>query len=310
MRLSRRLSALALSLAAFAAGAATATASETTKTLKLDLSPSGAFAVENLAGVMKVTAGGGDKVVATVTVHAESDDVASLMRFEQVSDGGVTTLRVIYPTDKYTTFRYKPEADSQEEGWGGWLSGWLGGSSTSVKYAGHKVKVSENSGVLLYANVEVQLPRRGVDATFRNLVGRLDGIGVEGDLMFDTANGDITLEKIKGSTTFDTGSGDVKATAMDGSVKGNTGSGDIDLDDFEGDVMSCTTGSGDVTIGSGSAHKLELQTGSGDVRADDVDVEEIIARTGSGSVMVSTRGDRLTALKADTGSGDVTLMLP
>src|SRR2546425_6344391 len=49
---------------------------ETTRTLRVELSADALqrFAVENLAGVMRVTTGDVKSVVAVATVHAESDD--------------------------------------------------------------------------------------------------------------------------------------------------------------------------------------------------------------------------------------------
>lgn len=281
-------------------------AAESTKTLKLELAPSGGFVVENLAGTMRVTAGGGDKVVAVATIHAESDQLAGSVRFEQVTgEHGLATLRVIYPTDQYTTFKYP----RQDESAGGFLSSMFGGSSTSTKYAGQKVKVSDGSGVLLYVDVEVRLPQRAVEGTFRNLVGRIDGEGVEGTLVFDGASADVTLSRGKGDITADTGSGDVKATDMDGAFAGDTGSGDVDVEGFHGETIKCDTGSGDVSISSGSARKVILGTGSGDIHMKDLDAQDVIAKTGSGDVTLETAGENLVSLKADTGSGDVTVRL-
>ena len=309
MRLSHRL--LALPLAALFAATVSVNASESTKTLKLEMAPNGHFAVENLAGTMRVTAGTSDKVVVTATVHAESSEVADELKLEQVvNEQGLPTLRVVYPLDEHTTFRYPGSAEKGDDGWGsGWLAGWLGGSSTNTKYAGQRVKVSESHGVLLYADVAVQLPRRSVQGTFRNVVGRIDGNGVEGTLMFDSGSGDITLDKVKGAISADTGSGDIMAADVDGSFTGDTGSGDINLDSFESDIVKCHTGSGDVNIKAGSVGKVDVETGSGDIHVEDVDVEEVLAGTGSGSVMLETRGDRIKMVKADTGSGDVTLRL-
>jgi DUF4097 and DUF4098 domain-containing protein YvlB len=306
MNLSHRL--LTLPMAALLVTAAPLTASESTKTLKIEMAPSGEFAVENLAGTMRVSAGTGDKVVVTATVHGESSEVADELKLEQVvNEKGIPTLRVIYPTDKYSTFRY-PGRDSGHNG-SGWFSGWLGGSSTSTKYAGHKVKVSEGSGTLLYADVAVQLPRNSVEGTFRNIVGQIDGSGVEGTLKFDSGSGDITLNKLKGAISADTGSGDIKAEDVNGSFNGDTGSGDINLSNFESDMVKCDTGSGNVDIADGTAGKVDVDTGSGDVHVEDVDVEEVSADTGSGDVLLVTRGEKLRTAKADTGSGDVTMRL-
>ena len=313
MRLSTAF--LALPLATLVAAAPPAAASETTRTLKLELSPTTRFAVENLAGTMRVTTGSGDKVVAVATIHGESAALADSIRFEQVTgDEGVTTLRVIYPTDRYTTFRYprsreSDTSDSDKSWTGGWLSSWLGGSSSYTKYAGHKVKVSESTGVILYADVEVQLPHRDLDGIFRNLIGRIDAQGVEGTLMFDSASGDITLQKAGGKITADTGSGDVKATGIEGAFIGDTGSGDIYLDGFHGESIKCDTGSGDLSIDAGKARKIAANTGSGDIHMHDVEAEDVLAETGSGDVTIEAGGDKLAKLKADTGSGDVTVRL-
>ena len=61
-------------------------AAETTRTLKVEIPPSAArFAIENLAGTMRVAPGSGDTVVAVATVHAESEDLAAAVRFESLS---------------------------------------------------------------------------------------------------------------------------------------------------------------------------------------------------------------------------------
>ncbi|HEY3174812.1 MAG TPA: DUF4097 family beta strand repeat-containing protein [Candidatus Polarisedimenticolia bacterium] len=305
MSLSRTASALCLTASFALAGPVLA---DSTRTLRLEYAPTGAFVVENLAGTMRVIAGSSDKVVTVATVHADDDATANLMKLEQVSgEGGVPTLRMVYPLDKYTTFRYPAEAGEEEEHW---LSRLLGlGNSSSTRYAGYRVTVKSGSGVLLYADVEVQLPRRAVEGTFRNLVGGIHGQGVEGTLVFDGASGDVTLDDLKGTITADTGSGDVKAANLEGSFTCDTGSGDCDLHGFKGDKITCDVGSGDVNLASGSARVIDADTGSGDVEVKDFDTEEFKADTGSGDVLLEVRGNRLASVTADTGSGSVTLRL-
>jgi DUF4097 and DUF4098 domain-containing protein YvlB len=285
---------------------------ESTRTLRLEYAPTGRFVVENIAGTMRVTAGSSDKIVAVATVHGEDDATAALMKFEQVAgDDGVPTLRVVYPVDKYTTFRY-PGGDNaaEDEGWLAHIFGVSGSSTISnTKYAGHRISIKSSSGLLLYADVEVQLPRRSVEGTFRNLVGGIHGQGVEGTLMFDGASGDLTLDGLKGDIKADTGSGDVKATNLEGSFVCDTGSGDCDLDGFKGEAVKCDVGSGDVTLVNGSARTIDTDTGSGNVEVKDFDTEKFSADTGSGDVLLEARGTRLTTVTADTGSGDVTLRL-
>lgn len=303
MRASRTL--LAVSIAA--AALASTVFADTTKTLRIEYSPTGPFAVENMAGSMRILAGTTDKVVVVATVHADDEATADLMKLEQVSgDKNVPTLRMIYPIDKFTTFRYPTEAQENLH----WLERLFGfDNSTTTKYDGHRVTIRSGSGVLLYADIAIELPRHSVEATFKNLVGAMSGEGVEGTLKFDSASGDVTLENLKGEITADTGSGDVKADTLSGSYICDTGSGDCTLNGFTGEKVACNVGSGDIQIHSGTAHFMDMSTGSGDIEVTDFDIEEFKADTGSGDVLVAVRGDRLAKFKADTGSGDVTLRM-
>lgn len=296
---------LTLVAALFCLASAVLTASaESTKTVKLELSPTEAFAVENLAGTMRVVAGTGSQVVAVATIHAESDRVMEMSGFERVTgESGLPTLRVIYPIDDYATFRY-PRMGSDS-----WLGRVFGSHGTTTKYAGQKVKVSGSQGVLLYADVEVQLPRRSVEGTFRNVVGEIEGRDVEGVLKFDTGSGHVTLEDLRGTLTADTGSGDIKALDMEGAFSGDTGSGNIELTNFKGEKISCDTGSGDILIKSAEAARIDADTGSGDINISESEVEVLLADTGSGDILLEAGGTRLTEVSADTGSGDVTLRL-
>ena len=281
-------------------------AAEATRTERLELSPSGPFVVENLAGTMRVVAGSGSKVVAVATLHAESEDLLDKMHFRQVTgEKGRPTLRVEYPIEARETVRFPHSPDGEA---GGILGHLFGGNST-VKYAGHTVKVSASDGTLLYAELEVQLPSKEVEGTLRNLIGRISGEGVHGSLLFDSASGDITLNKVGGHIKTDTGSGDVKAETVDGSFDCDTGSGNCHLTNFKGDKVSCDVGSGDIFLKSISAQSLSTDTGSGNIRVQDADIESFVADTGSGDVLLETDGNRLESIKADTGSGNVVLRL-
>lgn len=284
---------------------------ESTRTLKLEHTPTGAFAVENLAGSMRVVSGTGDKVVAVATVHAESDDLAASMKFEMVrGEKGVPTLRLRYPLDEHSTIRY-PGSKSTAEG-EGHHSFWNlfgGGSNSTTTYDGERVKVSTSSGALLYADVEVQVPR-GSEGALRNFVGRIDARDVEGKLLFDSASGDITIQNARGEIKGDTGSGDVKAEQVEGSFSCDTGSGDCDVEGIHGDRIDCDTGSGEIRITDSSAERVSADTGSGGIKVVNVDAGELVADTGSGDIVFEARDGRLTRVKADTGSGDVTLRLP
>jgi Toastrack DUF4097 len=272
--------------------------SETTRTLRVELkNPSAAFAVENLAGRMRITAGSGDAVVAVATLHAESDDWAAAVRFEEVSgEHGVPTLRVRYPLDRETHYRY-PGSKERFSG------------HSETRYEGRRVRVSGNSGILLYADVDVQVPRRGVEAKFRNAFGPMEAAGLEGTLAFDTGSGRLDLEDLRGDILADTGSGDVKAALLEGSFRCDTGSGECDITGFRGDRLSLDSGSGDVRVKDVHAKRLAADTGSGTVKVAAAEVEELTLDTGSGDVEVEAAGATLARVKADTGSGTVKLRL-
>jgi DUF4097 and DUF4098 domain-containing protein YvlB len=283
-------------------------AAEATRTLRLEVSPAaGPFVVENLAGSMRIVPGSGTQVVAIATLHAESEALVDKMQFQQVTgEKGLPTLRVEYPLGAHETLRYRQSSNSEHHGFLGDL---FGGGTTTAKYAGRTVKVSSTEGTSMYADLEVQLPSKSVEATFRNIVGSIRGESVQGKLLFDSASGDITLDKIRGDIKADTGSGDVKASALEGKFQCDTGSGDCDLTGFQGDEISCDVGSGDILIKSVTAKLLSADTGSGDVRVKEADLESFDADTGSGDVTLETTGSRLSSIKADTGSGDVVLRL-
>lgn len=282
-------------------------AAEVTRTLRVELTANEteSFAIENLAGSISVKPGPGDRLVAIATVHAESDELADQVRFERVEDtNGKATLRVRYPLDEHRTFRY-PGSGS-----GGFLSGLFGsGSSTSGKYDGRKVKVTSKSGVLLYADVEVQVPEREVDARFSNFAGPLNATGLKGSLEFDTASGDVTVSSLDGRVEIDTGSGDIRASSLVGSLSCDTGSGNCTVDKFSGDKIDGDTGSGDIIIRDSTVAVVSTDTGSGDIRVESSDLGRFDADTGSGDIVLSSGGESLTRVDADTGSGDVTLRL-
>ena len=287
---------------------------EATRTLRVSLTGNSgaAFAIENLAGTMTVTASDGEAVTAVATVHGEDDALAGEVRFEQVrGKEGVPTLRVIYPLDRERTIRY-PFSTRGEDG-GRRHSGWFsafGWDSSEVKYDGYRVRVSTGHGALLYADVEVQVPRRALEATFRNLVGKLQAEGIEGRILLDTSRGDVTARRLKGHVKADTGSGDVSATELAGSFICDTGSGACEVTGFDGTELSCDTGSGEVRVRDVKAERLVADTGSGRIRVSAADVEEFRGDTGSGGIDAELLGTRLRRVRADTGSGDVALRLP
>jgi len=301
--------------AALPAGMSPAAAADLTRQIRVELPPDAAsrFVVENLAGTMRVVAGRGKGVVAVATVHAETREILDAVRFERVDsdqpreETGWPTLRVRYPLDRHETVRYPVDQHGDLVTIFGKI---LDGFHAGAKYDGRKVTVSSRDGVLVYADVEVEVPAGEVEATFRNLVGRLQGRGVSGRIRFDTSSGNVDLEAVRGTIVADTGSGDVRASGAQGSLRCDTGSGDVSVESFRGEILDCDTGSGNVTVRSAQAKKFMGDTGSGNVRVLDADLGEFVADTGSENVEIQARSvARLARVKADTGSGNVTLRL-
>jgi hypothetical protein len=268
-------------------------AAEVTKTARLTQDASRPFAIENLAGAMHVSLGTGSTAEVVATLHAESQAVLDGMGFEATTDEkGRPSLRVRYPRGE-SRIRYPGE----------------GSGSSDVKYDGRRVRVSHDSGVVAWADLEVRLPRDVREAWIKNGVGTLTASGVSGGIKLDAASGDITVSDAEGDLLADTGSGDVKASNLRGRFRCDTGSGDCDVTGFHGDELSLDTGSGSLHADDVDAHRLSADTGSGDVKVTRAEAEEIKADTGSGNVEVEATGARLQSVKADTGSGNIRLRL-
>jgi len=86
-----------------------------------------------------------------------------------------------------------------------------------------------------------------------------------------------------------------------------TGSGEVRLGGITGDV-AVQTGSGDVVV-SGTSGRVTLRTGSGDIEVEGLGSSGGSLRTGSGSIEVVAE-DEPDELAAETGSGDVLIVLP
>ena len=199
--------------------AQTSRAADVTKTARLTQDASKPFAIENLAGTMHVSPGNGTTAEVVATLHAESSAVLEAMGFEATTDDkGRPSLRVRYPRGE-SRIRYPHE----------------GGGNSDVKYDGRRVRVSRDSGVVAWAELEVRLPGDVHEAWIKNGVGSLTARGVSGTIRFDTASGDITVSEVEGDILADTGSGDVKASDLRGTFKCDTGSGDCDVAGFRGE---------------------------------------------------------------------------
>ena len=282
-------------------------AKEAVRRLRAELAPSESaqFAVENLAGSMHVVAGAGNTVSAQATIHARIPELAALVRFERVQgEGGLPTLRVRYPLELHTNYRY-PKVELE----GGLLLGLLAGTPIRSEYEGKRVTISDRKGALLWVDVEVEVPSHMTLARFRSVVGAMDGRGLSGSLRFETGFGAISLAQVRGEVVADTGSGNVSAEDVVGSFKCDAGNGDCAVTRFSGDALTCITSSGQVRILGSSGRSVAIDTGSGSVQMDDVDATEVSVDTGSGNVDLTSPAKRLARVKAVTGSGAVRLHL-
>ena len=282
-----------------------ARAAETVRTVRAELTGADAshFAVENLLGTMRITAGTGSAIEVVATVHAETPELADAVRLERVSgENGAATLRVRYPYDKISTFRYREPGS--DHGFFGWSS------SESCEYDGHRVRVNPGRGTSVYADLDVRVPSASVAAVFANLVGLLDADGVRGELAFRVSSADLRLRRLDGKLTLDGASGDIRARDIKGSWSSDFSSGDCDLEGFEGDALSFHTTSGDVALRSVKARRAEFESTSGDVRLTDADLQEFSAQASSGDVTYEAAGTGLRDARIQTSSGDVSLRLP
>jgi hypothetical protein len=270
---------------------------EVTRTLQaeLELSPAGSFSLLNLAGTMSVVPAPGSVVRVRATVHAESDELASSLTVEKATGKDGEPLLVFkYPVERFDRFRYPPRGSGQDNG---------------VDYGGRKVRISGADGVLLYADLVVEVPKGVKKGRLETRAGAIDAQRLDGDLRLETGSGALHMTQSRGDLVADTGAGDVVAKGVQGSFRCDTGAGDCHIEDFEGDLLVCDTGSGSVLVTRARVRSLVADTGSGRVKLEEIEAEEIQADTGSGPVDVEAFGSRLRRIGADTGSGAVRLRL-
>lgn len=197
-------------------------------------------------------------------MHAESDALADALRFERRTwRGGELVLRLSWPVDQHRSFRFPAGPAESELRYAddGSTDGWDGGR--------HRVRVSRNEGVLLWAELDVRVPRRALEAGFYNRAGGVTASGVQGTLRFDTAAGAIEIDHVSGDVLADSGSGDVR-----------------------------------LRLPRDASFELRADTGSGDVKSRFPDSEPIVRRR---EVIGYRRGDGHVKIDVDTGSGDVTV---
>ncbi len=303
--------ALGLTLAAALGGTAALYAQEQTRSFQQPFPANGEVRIANLAGRVEIVKGQGPNVVVDATVHADFSGAAETqrqlqgMRWVKGRDKkGREEWQLSYPVEKYRSYSY-PTAKHEDSGLPSFLGFLADMGNTTTTYRGERVKIYHHKGSAptLYADLRVTLPA-GSNVAVRNVIGKVHGGDLEGNLSIDTGSGDVQIASQSGQLAVDTGSGDVVIGSTRGETTVDTGSGDVVVRRFVGNG-SIDTGSGSVTVQKVSAGKLTIDTGSGDVTLQDGEAGRVIAKTGSGGVKVLSV--ELEDLTAETGSGDVTV---
>ncbi len=261
----------------------------------------GDVAIYDLAGAVKLEAGGGDAV--SVTVERGGADAAKL-DVQTGPLGGRSTLRVRTPSDHV---RYR-------------ASGQTGNTSLHVRddgtfgddhgmSDGRRVTISSSgSGLEAWADLTISVPK-GQRITVHLAVGALTASNVDGELKLDAAAAAVSTTGTRGPLSVDTGSGEVTVLQAQGDLKVDTGSGAVNVSGVKGGTMSLDTGSGHVSVDDCKVDKLHADTGSGGISLRALQAPDIDLDTGSGGIDIDLVTD-IESLLADTGSGHITLAVP
>jgi len=289
-----------------------------------------AVRLANLAGSVELVPGSADEIRVEATVHADAGSASETrrllaeMRWAESRDVlGEPGRALSYPVDEYRGFHY-PGAES-----GSGSSWWrlFSSSRSTIRYEGRKVRVTDRrtgSMPTLFVDLRITVPA-GAELALRNGVGPVRGGDLSGDLVVDTASGDVVIASFSGDLLVDTGSGDVDLGPVDGALNVGTGSGDVDVARLAGEGLVDTgsgeiriravdsrrllldTGSGGIEVLGGRAEAVEADTGSGDIRIENVEVVRFKGDTGSGDVDLRGSLARAVEIVIDTGSGDAVI---
>ena len=257
--------------------------------------------VYNLAGQVRVEAGGGSDVVVEVTRGGSDAGRLSVRRGES---GG--TLAVVYPDDDVI---YPELGNSSRTTIDVRSDGTFGGDAGFRLGGGRRVTIrGSGGGTRAWADIRVLVPA-GRAVAVHNAAGRVEVTNVNGDVQVRGHAGQIVSSGTRGRLDLDTGSGGITVTNAEGDVRRDTGSGGVRVTGVRGSGLDVDTGSGGVTGSDLAVGRLHVDVGSGGVRLEGVDSRSVDIDSGSGSVTLRLRGDA-ESVKIDTGSGGVTLGLP
>ena len=253
-----------------------------------------AVEIHNLAGNVRIEAGGGSAVAVEVTRGG-----ADAAKLSVESKAGV--MRVLYPSDRIrysrmdhdgsTTLRIDDDGTFDGEGRGA-----------------RRVRISRDDGDLeAWADLRIAVPA-GRSLALYLAVGRIAASNVNGRLGIEGAAAPVTIAGGAGDVSVSTGSGDVRVSGGRGAARLRTGSGDIELSSRNGETVA-ETGSGDVTGSKIESDRLRAQTGSGNIRLSGVRAPDLALQTGSGDVSLELESV-VQLLDVETGSGDVFIVAP
>lgn len=297
----RRLAALLAAAAPLAAPLARPLAAQTADRVTLRGRD---VAVYDPAGRVRLVAGDGADVTVEVTRGGRD---AARLRVQTADDGRALVVvppdgaDLVYPALgrwSRTTVRLRRDGTFDDRGGGG---GMFSRDGLTVRGTG--------DGTEAWADLVVSVPR-GARVAVHVGAGAAEASNVDGDLTFRLQAAEARTERTRGRLLVDAGSGAVRVRDAEGdAVTLDTGSGAVEVQGVRAGRLRIDTGSGSARGADVTADRLEFDAGSGSARFERVRARTVRLDTGSGSVDVELLDD-VDELRADTGSGGVTLRVP
>jgi len=272
-------------------GAHALDSSERSLAIDLPLQAGGSLKIENLLGsvtVRLVRKGATPGIKARVTAEAKgqeaADSLADGVELQQTVADGVTTVHVLFPTDRVEAFR-PPKAGVK-----GFVSRWaspvMRGGAMEVEYGGQIVAIRKDrksTGLAVHLTVTVPVD---LHTSIYQAAGAIDARYMRGDLDLETETGRIDIISSFGNFDVTTAAGDVRIASCQGDrIAIRTGSGQIDLEGTRGDLV-------------------QLESDSGLIQGVDIEIALRI-RNARGAQIGSDRGD-ITLRMSEKLSFDLT----
>jgi DUF4097 and DUF4098 domain-containing protein YvlB len=331
MRLAQLIPALSLPVLLVIAGCAPerGTTGPVSRETTLTFAADEPIKIRNLSGAIKLVRAESEQIEVRVTVYAESSELLEKFEIEETTDeDGILLVRMVYPLDEYSDYRYPFRGDGGESAGSNWGSLFGDGSGANLIFEDKRVNVDDSAGILLYADIEVLVPDDSATVSISNEVGSFRINAITGDVAAVLVMGDVTVENFKGSLNLDLTGGDIDVAQFNGSLTCSIVSGRVDLSDVSGESLDCSitsgsingtdvgsddvsakTVSGRINIEALTTRKVKLGTVSGRMKytADRIEVFE--AESSNGHIQLNAPGEHLKSVDVDTGNGNVTLVL-